>query len=111
LGSQPPKAVSLHDQPQEVQDAYQCMLDRSAIPDELKPYFEARKIAAMHYERNHDASAAWSAKAYERLADALDLNPGLAFHLDGNFDPHDDDFESLPGAFKRVNKKKFMAQC
>jgi hypothetical protein len=93
-----------------VRNEFQYELERASIPDELKLYFEARTVAAMHYERNHDACTMWSVKAHERLGDALALTPGLVFYLDGKFDPLDNDFESLPRAFKRPSLKKFLSQ-
>ena len=86
------------------------MLERASIPDELKPFFEARTFAAMHYNKGNNAFTRWTAKAHERLGDALALNPALDFYLDGKFNSLDDDFESLPRAFKRPSLKKFLSQ-
>lgn len=91
-------------------NGYGFMRDRCNVPDELKPYFKKRRVAAMHYERNHDACDDWTAQAYEHLVDALGQDPSLEMYLDGCFDPNDDSFEGLPPAFKRISKKKFLAR-
>ena len=64
----------------------------------------------MHYERKQNACDKWTSIAYEHLIDILDQDPTIEIYLDGQFDPSDDSFEGLPPAFKRINKKFFLAQ-
>lgn len=105
--------MSLSDEQQAAMTLCDFLCERSSPPFELREYFFARRIAAMHYERkhHHDACDKWTAIAYERLVDALAQPQGmsLTMYLDGTFNPLNDDFESLPRAFKRVSKKKIMA--
>jgi hypothetical protein len=104
------KAVTMGLSESDTESKYCFFLERCDTPPELKPYLKARRIAALHYERKQNACDKWTSIAHEHLVEILDQDPAIEIYLDGHFDPSDDSFEGLPRAFKRINKKLFLAQ-